>query len=74
MDLINVLPGNGSVNTVQDATIDEDVFSMSSASRQILLTDQLTRSLTRDTCFLCGLRHATIEGLCFLSVVCAERI
>jgi hypothetical protein len=24
--------------------------------------------------FLCGLRHATIEGLCFLCVVRAERI
>jgi hypothetical protein len=31
MDLINVLPGNISVNTVQHATIDEAVFSMSSA-------------------------------------------
>jgi hypothetical protein len=29
--LINVLPGNSSVNTVQHATIDEAVFSMSSA-------------------------------------------
>jgi hypothetical protein len=30
-DLINALPGNSSVNTVQHATIDEAVFSMSSA-------------------------------------------
>jgi hypothetical protein len=30
-DLINVLPGNSSVNTVQHAAIDEVVFSMSSA-------------------------------------------
>jgi hypothetical protein len=30
-DLTNALPGNRSVNTVQHATIDEDVFSMSSA-------------------------------------------
>jgi hypothetical protein len=30
-DLINALPGNSSVNTIQHATIDEDVFSMSSA-------------------------------------------
>jgi hypothetical protein len=30
MDLINVLPGNSSVNTVQHATINEGVFSMSS--------------------------------------------
>jgi hypothetical protein len=29
-DLINALPGNSSVNTVQHATIDEGVFSMSS--------------------------------------------
>jgi hypothetical protein len=29
--LFNVLPGNSSVNTVQHATIDEAVFSMSSA-------------------------------------------
>jgi hypothetical protein len=29
-DLINVLPGNSSVNTVQHATVDEAVFSMSS--------------------------------------------
>jgi hypothetical protein len=31
-DLINALPGNSSVNTVQHTTIDETVFSMSSAS------------------------------------------
>jgi hypothetical protein len=30
-DLINALPGNSSLNTVQLATIDEAVFSMSSA-------------------------------------------
>jgi hypothetical protein len=30
-DLINALPGNSSVNTAQHATIDEAVFSMSSA-------------------------------------------
>jgi hypothetical protein len=30
-DLMNVLPGNSSVNTVQHATIDEAMFSMSSA-------------------------------------------
>jgi hypothetical protein len=29
--LINALPGNTSVNTVQHATIDEAVFSMSSS-------------------------------------------
>jgi hypothetical protein len=32
-DLINALPGNGSVNTVQHATIDVDAFSMWSVSR-----------------------------------------
>jgi hypothetical protein len=73
-DLINALPGNSSVNTVQHATIDEAVFSMSSAQHPALLTDKSTRNETRDTCFLCGLRHATIEGLCFLCVVRAERI
>jgi hypothetical protein len=31
-DLINALPGNNPVNTVQHARIDETVFSMSSAS------------------------------------------
>jgi hypothetical protein len=30
-DLVNALPGNSSVNTVQHATIEEAVFSMSSA-------------------------------------------
>jgi hypothetical protein len=30
-DLINALPGNSSVNTVKHATMDKDVFSMSSA-------------------------------------------
>jgi hypothetical protein len=30
-DLMNALPGNSSVNTVQHATIDEALFSMSSA-------------------------------------------
>jgi hypothetical protein len=65
-DLSNALPGNSSVNKVQHATIHEVVFSMSSASHPVLLTDQSTRSLTSDTCFLCGLRHAAIEELCFL--------
>jgi hypothetical protein len=40
----------------------------------VLVTDRWTRSLTRDTCFLCGLRYATIERLSFLCVVRAERI
>jgi hypothetical protein len=39
-DLINALPGNSSVNTVQHATIDEAVFSMLSAPRPVLVTDQ----------------------------------
>jgi hypothetical protein len=38
--LINALLGNSSVNTVQHATIDEAVFSMSSAPRLVLVTDQ----------------------------------
>jgi hypothetical protein len=65
-DLINALPSNSSVNKVQHATINEVTFSMSSDPRPVLLTDQSTRSLTGDTSFLCGLRHVTIEGLCFL--------
>jgi hypothetical protein len=73
-NLMNALPGNSSVNTVQHATVDEAVLSTSSAPRPVLVTDQWTRSLTRDTCFLCGLRHAKIERLCFLCVVRAERI
>jgi hypothetical protein len=73
-DLIDALPGNSSVNTVHHAAVDEDVFSVSSAPRQVLLTDKSTLSLTRNMRFLCGLRHATIEGLCFLCVVRAERI
>jgi hypothetical protein len=39
-DLINALPSNSSVNTIQQATIDEAVFSMSSAPRLVLVTDQ----------------------------------
>jgi hypothetical protein len=39
-DLINAFPGNGSVNTVQQATIDEVVFSMYSAPRPLLVTDK----------------------------------
>jgi hypothetical protein len=73
-DLINALPGNSSVNTVKHATIGEAVFSMSSAPHPVPVTDQWTRSPTRNTCFLCGFRHAKIEGLCFLCVVRAERI
>jgi hypothetical protein len=69
-----VSPGNSFVNPVQHATIDEAVFSMSSAPRPVLVTDLWTPSLTRDTCSLCGLRYPTIEVLCFLCVVRAERI
>jgi hypothetical protein len=39
-DLINALPGNGSVNTVQHAKIDEAVFSMSSAPLPVLVKDE----------------------------------
>jgi hypothetical protein len=39
-DLISVLPGNSFVNTVQHATLDDDVFSVSSVSHPALLTDQ----------------------------------
>jgi hypothetical protein len=37
-DLINALPGNSSVNTVQHATIYEAVFSMSSAPSNSRIT------------------------------------
>jgi hypothetical protein len=39
-DLINALPGNSSVYTVQYATIDETGFPTSSAPRPVLVTDQ----------------------------------
>jgi hypothetical protein len=39
-DLFNALSGNGSLNTVQHATIDEAVFSISSAPLPVLETDQ----------------------------------
>jgi hypothetical protein len=64
-DLINALPSNSSVNTVLHVIIDEAVFSMSSAPRQVLVTDQRTCSLTRDMCFLCGLHHANNRGAVF---------
>jgi hypothetical protein len=38
-DLSNALPGHGSVNTVQYATLVEAMFSMSSASRPEMVTD-----------------------------------
>jgi hypothetical protein len=38
------------------------------------LSSYKKNSLTRDSCFLCGLRHATIERLHFLFVVRDERI
>jgi hypothetical protein len=47
---------------------------MASAPCPVLVTGQWTRSLTRDTCLLCDLHHATTEGPCFLCVVRAERI
>jgi hypothetical protein len=50
------------------------LFSTSYTPRPVLLTDQSSHSLTRDTCFLGGLRHAKIEGLCFLCVFRADRI
>jgi hypothetical protein len=55
-----VLPSNSSVNTVQYATIDEAVFSTSSApgnSRNWVFCDELlgyVTVLTIDVCFLCG--------------------
>jgi hypothetical protein len=40
IDLINALPGNSSVNMVQQATIDEALFSMLFPPHQLLVTDQ----------------------------------
>jgi hypothetical protein len=60
-DLISALLGNSYVNTVQHATIDEAVLSVSSApsnSRNLVLFDQLrgyATVLTIELCFLCGL-------------------
>jgi hypothetical protein len=34
---------------------------MSSAPLSVLATDQWTRSLARDTCFLCGLGQVTVK-------------
>jgi hypothetical protein len=34
MDLINALPGNRSVNTIQHATVEEAVFSVSAVTSQ----------------------------------------
>jgi hypothetical protein len=59
-DVINAFPCNSSVNTVQHATRDEVVFSMSSASsnsRNGILCDQLLSHATVliiELCFLCG--------------------
>jgi hypothetical protein len=39
-DLINAFSGNGSVNTVQQATIDEAVFSLSSAPHPVQVMDK----------------------------------
>jgi hypothetical protein len=39
-DLINALQSNSSVNMVQHATIDEVVFSVSSAPSPVLVTDK----------------------------------
>jgi hypothetical protein len=39
MDLINVLPGNSSVNTVQHATIEEAVFSVDPTDMPMDLLD-----------------------------------
>jgi hypothetical protein len=71
---MNALPGNSSVNTVQHATIDYAGFSMSSAPRPTLLRSQWTRSLTCDTCFLCGLCRSTIERLCSLRGPCRKNM
>jgi hypothetical protein len=39
MDLINELPGNSSVNTVQHATIEEAVFSLDPSNMPVDLLD-----------------------------------
>jgi hypothetical protein len=72
MDLINALPGNISVNTVQRATIEEAVFYAVSATPSAGNGPMNSQSDTWRV--FCGLRYASIEGLCFLCVVRAERI
>jgi hypothetical protein len=61
MDLINAFSGNSYENMVQQATVDEPVFSVSSALNLVLVTDQWTCSLKSYMCFLCSLRQATVE-------------
>jgi hypothetical protein len=51
-DLINALPGNSSVNMVHHTTIDEAVFSMSSAPCPVRVTDQWTHKFSvRSPCW-----------------------
>jgi hypothetical protein len=63
---INALPGNSSVNTVQYTTIEEAVFTMSSApsnGRNAVLSDQFlgyAKVLTIELCFLCGLSRGYV--------------
>jgi hypothetical protein len=54
-DLINALPGNSSVNTVQHTTVEEAVFSVSAG------TSHNSRYLSRDVfaVCLCSLRQWT---------------
>jgi hypothetical protein len=65
-NLINVLSGSSSVNTVHYATIEEAVLSMSAAtsnSRKDVLCDQLlgyATVLTIELRFLCGPCHGYI--------------
>jgi hypothetical protein len=63
--LINPLPGNRSVNAVQHATIDGAVFSMFSASLPVLVTDLLTRSLTREYVFSVLFAQCNNKGTVF---------
>jgi hypothetical protein len=57
-DLINTLPDNSSVNTVQHATIAGAVLYIRATPSAG--NGPLNSRLTRDT-FLCGLRQATVE-------------
>jgi hypothetical protein len=64
-DVINALPGNSYINTIQHAIKDEDVFSMSSAqsnSRNGVLCDQFLgyAMFLKWNCVFCVVRAAAI--------------
>jgi hypothetical protein len=63
-DLLKIFLGNGSVNMFQHATMGA-VFSVDECYRSLLGSTTLLAAVGGG-CFLCGLRHATVEP-CFLT-------